>query len=201
MQSLMKELEKYPEVILFIDEIHTIVGAGSTESSNNDISNMLKPFIDRGDVKIIGATTKQEYLDYILPDKALSRRFYPVSVDEPNPSVTLDILKGTIPAIEQQTGVSNPFSEATTDEFLKQLILLSSADNQPKDRLTRRPELPLTLLEMAFSHAALRSAKELSFDDIISSVRHTNLLKKDIKQNAPSFFGEKGDKSADIFPF
>ena len=201
MQSLMKELEKYPEVILFIDEIHTIVGAGSTESSNNDISNMLKPFIDRGDVKIIGATTKQEYLDYILPDKALSRRFYPVSVDEPNPSVTLDILKGTIPAIEQQTGVSNPFSEATTDEFLKQLILLSSADNQPKDRLTRRPELPLTLLEMAFSHAALRSAKELSFDDIISSVRHTNLLKKEIKQNAPSFFGEKGDKSADIFPF
>ena len=76
----MNELAAHPDIILFIDEIHTIVGAGSTESSNNDISNMLKPYIDRGDIKIIGSTTSEEYQKYLMSDKALARRFYPIAV-------------------------------------------------------------------------------------------------------------------------
>lgn len=187
-QQLMTELEKYPDIILFIDEIHTIVGAGSTESSNNDISNMLKPYIDRGDIKIIGATTSQEYQNYLLPDKALARRFYPISIEEPDEAMTLEILLGTIPAIEQETQVSNPFSEKETTELLQRLIRLSARGNQPEERQTRLPELPLTLLEMAFSYAALDSRKSLSIEDFILSVRHTNLLSREVRQKAESFF-------------
>lgn len=187
-QQLMTELEKYPDIILFIDEIHTIVGAGSTESSNNDISNMLKPYIDRGDIKIIGATTRQEYNDYLLPDKALARRFYPISIDEPDENMTLQILLGTIPAIEQETKVSNPFSEEKTKELLLCLIQLSNRENQPEERQTRLPELPLTLLEMAFSYAALDSRKTLSIKDLVLSVRHTNLLTKEVRQKAEIYF-------------
>lgn len=187
-RQLMEELDRHPEIILFIDEIHTIVGAGSTESSNNDISNMLKPYIDRGDIKIIGSTTSDEYQKYILSDKALARRFYPVTVEEPDADTTLRILLGTIPAVEYETKVRNAFSQEVTIQILRTLIRLSSEDYQPQDKRTRRPELPLTLLEIAFSYAALQSRDTVSRDDFISAVRHSNLLKAEVKNSAEQYF-------------
>lgn len=182
-KKLAGELETHPDVILFIDEIHTIVGAGSTESSNNDISNMLKPYIDRGDIKIIGATTKEEYSHFLLPDKALARRFYPISVDEPDEKLTLSILGGSIPSIEYETKVKNTFSADTTEQILRTLISISAPENQPDSQPTKRPELPLTLLEMAFSYAALSGKNALSYEDIEQAVRHSNRLKKEIRTN------------------
>ena len=183
-KKLAGELEAHPDVILFIDEIHTIVGAGSTESSNNDISNMLKPYIDRGDIKIIGATTKEEYDQFLLPDKALSRRFYPITVEEPDVELTLSILSGSIPSIEYETKVRNTFSADKTEQILRSLITISSPENQPADQSTKRPELPLTLLEMAFSYAALNKRTTLSEQDIIQSIRHSNRLQKEIRTTA-----------------
>ncbi|MCD8019537.1 MAG: AAA family ATPase [Clostridiales bacterium] len=187
-RQLMDELSHHPEIILFIDEIHTIVGAGSTESSNNDISNMLKPYIDRGDIKIIGSTTTEEYHQYVMTDKALVHRFYPIAVDEPDEETTLAILSGTIPSIEYATKVTNHYSTEKTTEILKTLIQLSHKDNQPENQRTRRPELPLTLLEMAFSYAALHERNAVSIEDFISAVRHTNLLTKKIKETADQYF-------------
>lgn len=187
-RQLMHELSLHPNILLFIDEIHTIVGAGSTESSNNDISNMLKPFIDRGEIKIIGSTTSEEYTKYLLQDKALTRRFYPITIEEPDKTKTLDILLGTIESIEHETNVKNTFSEEETCQLLKILIDLSSREYQPEERRTRRPELPLTLLEMAFSYAALASRDYITKDDFINAVRHSNLLKTEIKQRAKEFF-------------
>lgn len=187
-RQLMDELSAHPNIILFIDEIHTIVGAGSTESSNNDISNMLKPYIDRGEIKIIGSTTSEEYNIYLLQDKALTRRFYPISIEEPDKTKTLDILLGTIKAIEYETNVKNVFSEKETRQLLQILIDLSSGEYQPEERKTRRPELPLTLLEMAFSYAALESRDYVTKNDYINAVRHSNLLKTEIKRKAKEFF-------------
>ena len=182
-KKLAGELEAHPDVILFIDEIHTIVGAGSTESSNNDISNMLKPYIDRGDIKIIGATTREEYTHFLLPDKALARRFYPISVEEPDEELTLSILSGSIPSIEYETKVKNTFSAATTEQILRTLIAVSTPENQPDNLPTKRPELPLTLLEMAFSYAALSGRTALSSEDIEQAVHHSNRLRKEIRTN------------------
>ena len=169
--------------ILFIDEIHTIVGAGSTESSNNDISNMLKPYIDRGDIKIIGATTREEYTRFLLPDKALTRRFYPISIEEPDEELTLSILSGSIPSIEYETKVKNTFSANTTERILRTLISISMPENQPDDQPAKRPELPLTLLEMAFSYAALSGKTALSCEYIEQAVHHSNRLRKEIRTN------------------
>ena len=182
-KKLARELEAHPDVILFIDEIHTIVGAGSTESSNNDISNMLKPYIDRGDIKIIGATTKEEYHQFLLPDKALARRFYPIVIEEPDEELTLSILLGSIPSIEYETKVHNTFSSDTTEKILRTLIAVSAPENQPEDLSTKRPELPLTLLEMAFSYAALNERISLSVQDINQAVQHSNRLRKEIRAN------------------
>jgi len=90
-KAVMNELEKAPEVILFIDEIHTIVGAGGA-SGSLDASNMFKPSLARGDIQCIGATTLDEYRQYIEKDGALARRFQMVMVDATSPEETLEIL-------------------------------------------------------------------------------------------------------------
>ncbi len=191
MKKLMDELEAHPDVILFIDEIHTIVGAGSTENSNNDISNMLKPYIDRGDIKLIGATTSEEYHRFIKYDQALSRRFYPILVEEPDMEMCLNILYETIPSIAHETSVLNPFSREEAMELLKKLLEISIPENQPEDLKTHWPELPLSLLEMAFSYAALNSRPELSVEDLVQAVTHSNRLSKAVKSSAREIFNKK----------
>ena len=86
---------------------------------------------------------------YIL----LARRFYPISIEEPDEELTLSILSGSIPSIEYETKVKNTFSANTTERILRTLISISMPENQPDDQPAKRPELPLTLLEMAFSYA------------------------------------------------
>ncbi len=93
MKSIIVEAVKAPDVILFIDELHTVIGAGSAEGSL-DASSMLKPVLARGEIQIIGATTFDEYRKYIEKDGALERRFQPVMVDEPSVEETINILKG-----------------------------------------------------------------------------------------------------------
>ncbi|QMU07318.1 ATP-dependent Clp protease ATP-binding subunit [Levilactobacillus suantsaii] len=92
MQQLMKEVQSNPDIILFIDEIHEIMGAGNAEGGM-DAGNVLKPALARGDFQLIGATTLNEYWD-IEKDQALARRFQPVTVDEPSPDEAVKILKG-----------------------------------------------------------------------------------------------------------
>ena len=92
-KNTLNEVKKDGNVILFIDELHTIVGAGSAEGAV-DAANILKPALSRGEIRVIGATTLNEYRKYIEKDAALERRFQPVTVGEPSPEATLEILKG-----------------------------------------------------------------------------------------------------------
>ncbi|GAB6077664.1 AAA family ATPase [Hydrogenobaculum acidophilum] len=98
-KKLLDELKEKPEVILFIDEIHTVIGAGKGEGSL-DAGNMLKPALARGEIRLIGATTLDEYRKYIEKDLALERRFQPVYVDEPTIEEAIEILKGLKPKLE-----------------------------------------------------------------------------------------------------
>lgn len=91
LQNLIKSLQKYPEVILFIDEIHQMIGAGKSEGSI-DVSSVLKPYLARGDIRCIGATTFDEYEKYIAKDRALERRFQIIQVKEPDKQATKDML-------------------------------------------------------------------------------------------------------------
>ena len=105
MKALMNELEKNDDIILFIDEIHTIVGAGGATGSL-DASNMFKPALARGEIQCIGATTFDEYRQYIEKDGALERRFQKVLVDPPSPEVTLQILQNLKPKYEEHHNVT-----------------------------------------------------------------------------------------------
>merc|ERR1711985_127981 len=92
MKAVMNELEKSPDIILFIDEIHTIVGAGGA-SGSLDASNMFKPALAKGEIQCIGATTLDEYRQFIEKDGALERRFQKVIIDPTSPSETIEILQ------------------------------------------------------------------------------------------------------------
>ncbi len=94
LKGIIKELSHQKEAILFIDEIHTMVGAGATSGGSMDASNLLKPALARGDLKCIGATTYQEFRNFFDKDKALSRRFAKIDVEEPSKEDTFTILKG-----------------------------------------------------------------------------------------------------------
>lgn len=95
LKNIIDEVKGNPNIILFIDEIHTIVGAGSGEGTM-DVANMLKPSLARGEIRCIGATTNDEYKKYIIKDGALDRRFQPVKIQEPSKEQTLDILNGIV---------------------------------------------------------------------------------------------------------
>lgn len=117
LKNIIKEVIKRKNVILFIDEIHTVVGAGSTSGGSMDASNLLKPVLGRGEVSIVGSTTQSEYRQHFEKDRALSRRFQKISVGEPNRLEAIEILKGLKGQFEKHHGVefTAPALEACVD--------------------------------------------------------------------------------------
>jgi len=118
LQRVLTEVRKSRRVILFLDELHSIVGAGDKEGSM-DASNILKPALARGELQCIGATTQAEYRKFIEKDKALDRRFQPVKVEEPTPEQTVTILRGLVPKYAEHHGV------VFSDEALAAAVTLS----------------------------------------------------------------------------
>lgn len=102
-ELLIRELKTREKTILFIDEVHLLVNRN--ENSGVDFANMLKPALDRGTIKMIGATTTEEYETYVLRDRAFNRRFQKVDIEEADGPTTVKILMGTLPKLESQTGV------------------------------------------------------------------------------------------------
>ena len=118
MKRVLGEVMESQDVLLFIDEIHTIIGAGGAEGTL-DASNIMKPFLARGEIQLIGATTVDEYRKHIEKDPALERRFQPVMVEEPTKEETMEILKGLRPVYEKHHGVTIP------DEVMEAAVSLS----------------------------------------------------------------------------
>ena len=173
MKGLIEEIHKLGNVILVIDEVHNIVGAGDAEGSMN-AANILKPALSRGEIQVIGATTFNEYRKYIEKDTALERRFQPVTVAEPSIEDTLKILKGIAHYYETYHGVSIPegvlrqavlLSERyITDRFLpdKAIDLIDEAcsDLNLKDpTINRRMEVKRDLENVTFERETLMSAE------------------------------------------
>ena len=148
-KKALDEVKKAGDVILFIDEIHTIVGAGSAEGAV-DAANILKPLLARGEIQLVGATTINEYRKYIEKDAALERRFSPVMVDEPSEKDTVKILKGIRDKYEAHHGVK------ISDEAIESAVKLSV--RYINDRFL--PDKAIDLIDEAASRARLKTYTE-----------------------------------------
>ncbi len=143
-KAVISEVINSGDVILFLDELHTIIGAGGAEGAL-DASNILKPSLARGELQLVGATTREEYRKHIEKDAALERRFQPIDVAEPTQEETLQILKGLRPAYEEHHKVT------ITDEALEAAVKLST--RYINDRFL--PDKAIDLMDEASSRIRL----------------------------------------------
>ena len=173
--KLVQELKSMDKVILFIDEIHTLIGDGRL-----DLANMFKEGLSRGTIKIIGATTTYEYETYILRDKAFMRRFDKVDVAEPTEEQCVEILLRTLPKIEYQTNVKLAYTDFQKQNIMKFIVGMTSEFKRVYEISSRYPDIALVLLRQAFSNAVYDNRTTVSFKNIYDAIRFTKAVYPDV---------------------
>ena len=185
---LLKEVENSKNIILFIDEIHTLV----IESRNSgiDFVNAMKPALSRGDVKVIGATTIDEYNQYLIRDKAFLRRFEKIDVDEPNAETTVKILMGSYPKIEKKTGVKLMYSSFVIENIMKFIVDMTSEFKRVYELGSRYPDNSLALLSKAFSYAKFDNSPYVTFKHFYKAVANCESVYSDVRKKEVERFKE-----------
>lgn len=187
--QLVKELKNTEKTILFIDEIHTLIGA--TNSGPMDLANILKAGLDRGDIKIIGATTTIEYETYILKDRAFLRRFEKIDVLEPDEETTVKILKGSLPKIEKQTGIKFKYNDYVTELLLKAIVSATSEFKRVYGVAAMYPDVSLSILTQAFSHALFSNKMQVDILDVYNAIKNSKKIYPDSIVKELNSFREK----------
>ena len=183
--NLIDELKSKTKLILFIDEIHTLMG---TKGEALDFANMFKPALDRGDIKVIGATTTEEYERYILRDKAFVRRFQKVELYEPTREENINICIGTLPKIEKRTGAKMMYTSFIQRRIMEFLTDITSEYKRVYEIGSRYPDVTLTIIQQAFSNALFDNRTEVNIVDVRNAVVNSKNIYQDvIKKNLPVF--------------
>lgn len=174
--KLVEELKQKEKVILFIDEIHTLIGG----EESLDLANMFKEGLSRGTIKMIGATTTYEYERYIMRDKAFLRRFQKVDVLEPTEEMTVEILLKTLPKLEQQTGVVLPYTYFIKEKIMKFIVNMTSEYKRVYEISSRYPDIALVILRQCFSNAIYENRKTIDLKNVYDAIRTTKAVYPDV---------------------
>lgn len=192
MSVFVRQLKYLTKTIVFIDEIHTLIGARS--AGPMDLANMLKPALDRGDMKAIGATTTIEYNDYIVRDRAFLRRFEKIDVFEPDEPTTVKILMGTLPKIERQTGVKFKYNEYINKQLIESIVSATSEFKRIYGLAAMYPDVAFSVLTQAFSHALFKNKNEVTIDDVYNAIKTSKRIYPDSIVKELAVFREKYKK-------
>lgn len=181
LQLLVDELKTKQNIILFIDEIHLLVNR-NTSNMSIDFANMLKPGLDRGEIKMIGATTYEEYEAYILRDRAFLRRFLMVDVNEPTKEQCVDILMGTFPKYEKRTGVKLNYTEYLDRKIFTFIVNMTDEYKRIYEIGNRYPDIALTIVMSAFSMALYDNSPEVKIKHFYKAICRTKVIYEDAKK-------------------
>ena len=191
-QLLVNELKECEKTILFIDEIHTLMGA--SDQGPMDLANILKPGLDRGDIKVIGATTTEEYERYVIRDRAFLRRFERIDVNEPDIKTTIEILNGSLPKIEKQTGCKFKYNEYVTKLLLESIVEATSEFKRVYGLSAMYPDVAFSVLQGAFSECLFQNRNEVNVLDVYNAIKNSKRIYPDSIVKELTLFREKFEK-------
>lgn len=189
LQLLVDELKTKKNIILFIDEVHLLVNR-NTSNMSIDFANMLKPGLDRGDIKMIGATTYEEYEAYILRDRAFLRRFLKVDVTEPTGEQCVKILMGTYPKYEKRTGVKFNYTDFLKEKIFSFIVEMTDEYKRIYEIGNRYPDVALTIVMSAFSMALYENSPEVKLKHFYKAIYRTKVVYDDSKKKELERFKE-----------
>lgn len=192
---LVEELKNMDKTILFIDEIHTLIG--SKDGGPMDLANILKPAIDRGLVKLIGATTDIEYNTYVVRDRAFLRRFDRVDVAEQDIPTTVQVLMKTLPKIEHQTGIKFKYNEYITQLLIESIVEATSEFKRVYGLGAMYPDICFSVLTAAFSHALYNNKQYVEIVDVYNAIKDSKRIYPDSRVKDLLNFREKFQKITD----
>ena len=174
---LVQELRNVEKTILFIDEVHTLIGGRG--DGPMDLANILKPALDRGDVKAIGATTTIEYDTYIVRDRAFLRRFDKIEVSEPNEETTIKILMGSLPKIEQKRGIKFKYNEYVSSLLVGSIVRATSEFKRIYGLAAQYPDIAFSVLTQAFSQALFQNKEVVDVLDVYEAIKTSKRIYPD----------------------
>lgn len=190
LDAVIREISKREKTILFIDETHLLVN----RSGGIDFANLLKPSLDRGLIKMIGATTNEEYETYILRDRAFLRRFQKIDVFEADQETTVRILLGTIPKLEKQIGVKLNYHPFQIEKFMKFIVNMTDEYKRVYEISSRYPDICLTIVSNAFTYALYDNEKIVTTKHFYKAICNTKSVYEDVLikevENFKKEFGE-----------
>jgi len=181
-ELLIRELKSREKTILFIDEVHLLVNRN--ENSGVDFANMLKPALDRGTIKMIGATTTEEYETYVLRDRAFNRRFQKVDIEEADGPTTVKILMGTLPKLESQTGVKLAYTPFVQERLMNFIVDMTSEYKRIYEVASRYPDICLTVIANALSYALYENSNEAKLQHVYKAIVNARNVYPDAKLKA-----------------
>ena len=183
MRNILTEASKDKNIILFIDEIHQAIGGGKAEGNNNTVSEILKPYIDYGDVRIISATTVEEYDKYIQSDTAFKTRLKKVKVDEPDNSVIYDILDDLINVYNEISFSKLSVSPEEKTFIINWLIESTQKKYRTYNDRSSNPRLVLDIIKEAYAIAAINDRENVTHEDLCEALMNEDRLYESSKAN------------------
>jgi len=175
-EALVKEITQRDKTILFIDETHLMIN----KEGGVDLANLLKPGLDRGTIKMIGATTTEEYEKYILRDRAFLRRFLKIDVSEVNQDDCVKILMGTYPKIEKQVGVRVGYPPYVIEKIFRFIVEMTEEYNRVYETASRYPDICLAIVATSFTFALYDNSNVVTLKHFYRSIINTKSVYPDI---------------------
>ena len=186
---LVNELKQIGKIVIFIDEVHTLIGGRN--DGPLDLANILKPALDRGDVKAIGATTTEEYQTYIIRDRAFLRRFEKIEVEEPSEETTSEILYQSLPRIEAQTNIKFKYNEYVTKMLIDSIVSATSEYKRVYGLAAMYPDVAFAVLSAAFSQALYQNKPYVDITDVYNAIKESKRIYPDSIVKELDAFREK----------
>jgi SpoVK/Ycf46/Vps4 family AAA+-type ATPase len=174
---MVREISERQKTILFIDETHLLIN----RSGGADFANFLKPSLDRGLIKMIGATTTEEYETYILRDRAFLRRFMKIDVQEADKPTTVKILMGTLPKLEKQIGVKMGYQPFQTEKFMRFIVDMTDEYKRVYEVASRYPDICLTIVSNAFTYALFDNEHFVKTKHFYKAICNAKSVYEDVK--------------------